>query len=126
MIFFLLQAALGAIGPQELPREGCAAYLWNLDEPRRLVAMAEAGRLRLNLDGRAIDLPRVTAEGAAGLGLSASTRYAAGDMAATVALAVTERPDVAKGGFVSDATLTLEPRGKDMVVVPVAGMVGCR
>ena len=126
MMLFLLQALLGAIGPQELPRDGCAAYLWTLDEPHRLVAMADAGRLRLALDGRTVDLPRVAGEGAAGLGLAASTHYGAGEMAATVVLAVTQRPDIAKGGFVSDATLTLEPRGKDAMVVPVAGMVGCR
>lgn len=130
MMLFVLQAVppllLGAIGPQELPREGCAAYLWSLGEPRRLVAMAGPDRLRLNLDGKAIDLPRVAAEGAAGLGLSSTTRYATAGLAATVSMAVTERPDIAKGGFVSDATLTLEPQGQDAVVAPVAGMVGCR
>ena len=126
MMILVLQAILGAIGPQELPREGCAAYLWSLSEPRRLVAMAEPDRLRLDLDGKAVDLPRVTAEGVAGLGLSSTTRYATAGIAATVALAVVERPDVTKGGFVSDATLTLEPQGKDATVVPVAGMVGCR
>ena len=130
MMILILQAVvpltLGAIGPQELPREGCAAYLWSLSEPRRLIAMAEPDRLRLDLDGKAVDLPRVAAEGVAGLGLSSTTRYATAGVAATVALAVVERPDVTKGGFVSDATLTLEPQGKDATVVPVAGMVGCR
>ena len=126
MMLFVLQAVLGAIGPQELPREGCAAYLWSLSEPRRLVAMAAPDRLRLNLDGKAIDLPRVAAEGVAGLGLASTTRYATTGLSATVALAVTERPDIAKGGFASDATLTLEPQGKDALIVPVAGMVGCR
>lgn len=126
MILALLQAVLGAIGPQELPREGCAAYLWTLSEPRHLVAMAEPARLRLQLDGKTVDLVRTGAEGVAGLGLATSTHYAAGDLTATVALAVTERPDIARGGFVSDATLTIEPRGGDAIVTPVAGMVGCR
>lgn len=122
----LLQATLGAIGPQELPREGCAAFLWSLSEPRRLVAMAAPERLRVQIDGKTVDLTRTGAEGVAGLGLAASTRYAAGDVTATVVLAVAERPDIAKGGFVTDATLTIEPRGGDVMVTPVAGMVGCR
>ncbi len=126
IVALLLQAVLGAIGRQELPREGCAAYLWSLSEPRQLVAMAEPGRLRIQFDGKTLDLTRTGGEGAAGLGLATSTRYAAGDVTATVALAVTERPDMAKGGFVPEATLTIEPRGRDVIVTPAAGMVGCR
>lgn len=126
IVVLLLQAMLGAIGPQELPREGCAAYLWSLSEPRQMVAMAEPGRLRLKLDGRTVDLARTATEGAAGLGLGGSTRYAAGELAATLELALSERPDIAKGALITEATLILESQGKDAVVTPVGGLVGCR
>lgn len=125
MGLFILQALLGPIGRQELPREGCAAYLWTLGEPRQLVAMAEPERLRIRLDGKPLDLTRTAAEGAAGLGLATSTRYAAGEVAATLRLKVEERPDLARGALATDATVTLHRAGED-VVVPVGGMVGCR
>lgn len=124
MVF--LQALLGPIGQQDLPREGCAAYLWSLSEPRQLVAMAEPARLRIRLDGKPVDLPRTAVEGAAGLGLGTSTRYAAGEIAATLELAVAERPDIAKGALVSGATLTVQHAGGDATVTPLGGMVGCR
>ena len=124
--FLLLQALLGPIGTQELPRQGCAAYLWSLSEPRVLVAMAEPARLRLQLDGKPLDLARTGMEGAATLGLAATTRYAAGPVSATVALTIVERPDVAGGALVPESTLTVERAGQDAVVTPVAGLVGCR
>ena len=123
---FLLQALLGPLGKQELPREGCAAYLWSLSEPRQLIAMAEPGRLRIQLDGKPLDLARTAAEGAAGLGLATSTRYEGGGLAATLELKVEERPDLAKGALAKDATLTVQRAGQDAVVTPVGGMVGCR
>lgn len=126
MIAMLLQAALGAIGPQQLPASGCAAYLWSVSEPRRLVAMADPARLRLQLDGKTVDLARASAEGVAGLGLARSTRYAAGGLSATLELTVVERGDLAQGGLAPEATLTVRSGDGDAMVMPVAGMVGCR
>ncbi len=125
MILLLLQI-LGAIGRQDLPREGCAAYLWTVSEPRQLVAMAEPGLLRLSLDGRPLDLARTAAEGSAGLGLAAVTRYAAGEVSATLELVVQEQPNMTKGALAPAATLTIARAGGDAMVTPVAGMVGCR
>lgn len=126
MIAFALQALLGAIGPQALPREGCAAYLWNLAEPPQLVAMAEPGRLRIQLDGKPLDLARTAAEGAVALGLASRTVYAAADVTVTVEMKVVERPELAKGGLASEATLTVQRGSGDAVVLPVGGMIGCR
>ena len=126
MIGLALQALLGAIGPQALPREGCAAYLWSMSEPRQLVAMAEPGRLRVQLDGKPLDLVRTAQEGAAGLGLASRTVYAASDVAVTLELKLDERTDIAKGALATGATLTVQRAGGDAVVTPVGGMVGCR
>ena len=121
----LLQATLGPIGRQPLPANGCAAYLWSMNAPRQLVAMAEPTRLRIQLDGRTLDLPRVTATGGAGLGLAATTRYAAGGVTATLDLALSDQTPVTQGALVREATLTVEPSGRDVIVTPVGGMVGC-
>ncbi|MDB5696892.1 MAG: hypothetical protein JWN21_2435 [Sphingomonas bacterium] len=124
----LLQAALGAIGKQALPSAGCAAYLWNTGEPRQLVAMAtaEPGLLRVALDGKMLDLARTMAEGAAGRGLAAVSRYAAGDVTASLELSTVERPDLRDGALAPEAMLTVERVGKDAIVMPVAGMIGCQ
>ena len=126
MIALLLQAVLGPIGTQALPPRGCAAFLWS-PEPRQLVAMAvaEPGTLRLQLDGKTVDLPRVSALGTAGRGFPASARYASGELSATLDLTVTERPDLADGAVAPEAMLTVERTGQDAVVAPLAGLIGC-
>ncbi len=125
MSLLLLQAALGAIGRQALPAGGCAAYLWTMAEPRTLVAMAAPTRLRISLDGKPLDLVRTGAEGPETLGLSTMTRYAAGDVTATLAIRVEPRADLTGGALVTDATLTITPAGRDTIVAPVGGLVGC-
>ena len=120
-----LQAGLGAIGPQALPAEGCAAYLWTLAEPRALVAMAAPMRLRITLDGKPLELVRIGIDGPETLGLAPTTRYAAGDVSATLTMRVEPRADLTGGALVTDATLTVAPAGRDTIVAPVGGLIGC-
>lgn len=126
----LLQAApltLGTLPRQDLPANGCAAFLWSRTDQPQLVASvtAEPGSLRVSVDGRAIDLPRVAAEGATAKGFASTARYGAGDLSATMALAAVERPDLADGALVQEATLTLTRAGQDTLVVPLGGLIGC-
>ena len=125
--FLLFQATLGAIGRQALPPTGCAAFLWSRDAQPQLLAMvgADPGVLRVQLDGKALTLPRTAADGAAVRGLAASSTYAGEGIGATLALSAVERPELADGALVTDATLTVEQVGKDMMIVPLGGMIGC-
>ncbi|WP_174280655.1 hypothetical protein [Sphingomonas bacterium] len=125
MILPLLPAGLGALGPQPLPKGGCAAYLWSVPEPRALIATAAPASLRLRLDDKLVDLPSADASGAIVRGFARTTRYVAGPVVATVTMTVIERADIAGGALVADATLTVERAGGDAVVVPVGGLVGC-
>ena len=127
MIGMILQAVLGAIGPQALPPTGCAAFLWSREATPRLVAMvgAEPGTLRLLLDGRAVQLPRTGADGTVVRGVAAVSHYSANGVGATVTLSALERPDLTDGALVGDATLTVEQAGQDTLIVPVGGMIGC-
>ena len=124
---FLMQASLGAIGRQALPPGGCAAFLWSRAEQPQLVAMvgAEPGTLRVRLGDKALTLPRTGAEGVAVRGLAATSRYAGEGVSATVALTAAERPDLADGALVPEATLTVEQAGQDTIVAPLGGMIGC-
>lgn len=119
--------ALGAIGRQALPETGCAAYLWDNAPERRLVAMAtaEPARLRLRIDGQTIDLARAGQQGAAGYGFAGVTDYAGGDLRVALDMSVQARADLSGGAVVPAATLRVERPGRDVLVAPVAGLIGC-
>jgi hypothetical protein len=122
---------LGAIGRQELPARGCAVFLWRAGDearPRGPVAMASAdpARLRLSLDGVATDLARVAQRGETGFGLGASTEYRGANLAVTLDLAVATRADLRDGAAVPQATLSIVRGGGDALVLPLAGLIGCR
>lgn len=116
---------IGELAPQALPASGCAAYLFTTGAKRHFVAMASPGALRLALDGATLDLPRADERGAAGYGLSADTDYRSGDTAAALSLTVAERADLRDGAVVPAATLRIDRPGKDGVVVPLVGLIGC-
>ena len=118
---------VGAIPRQTLPEHGCAAFLWSAGTTRALVAMASAepGSLRLSIDGAITDLPRAAQQGVAGFGFAETTEYRAGTTSATLVMSVKTRGDLKDGAAVPEATLRLDRDGKDSVVVPVAGMIGC-
>ena len=130
LLALLAQAAapvLDPIGRQQLPATGCAAYLWSASD-RQMVAMASAdpAQLRVVVDGKPVDLARVSQHGEGGLGFAASTDYGSGEVAATLDLTVAIRADLRDGGTVPQATLRLEIAHRDALVVPLGGLIGCR
>lgn len=120
---FLLQAGLGPIGTQVLPATGCAAYLWTAE--RQMVAMVEPASLRVQIDGKTIDLARASADGVGVTGLPATSRYATGAVTATLEMAIVADDALLRGARVPGGTLSVEQAGKDTVVAPVAGLIGC-
>lgn len=122
-----VEAGLGAIGRQALPATGCAAYLWSAGERHVFVAMASAepARLRLNIDGRTVDLARAEAGPAVSFGLPATAHYRAEGIDAGLDLTIATDPSLTQGGTVPGGTVTLTRPGRDAVVTPVAGLVGC-
>ena len=112
---------------QSLPAKGCAAYLFSSGKTRALVAMAsaEAGTLRVAVDGPAADYARGTQTGTAGFGFASTTEYRAGEMVATVDLTVKTRNDLTQGAVVEAGTLRIDRTGKDTIILPVAGIIGC-
>jgi len=120
---------LDVLPKQDLPATGCAAYLWAATgaDQRTLVAMAaaEPAHLRVSLDGAIVDLSRSAQRGATNFGLSESTDYAAPGIRATLDLTIETRGDLVKGAAIPDGALRIDRDGKDGVVVPVTGLVGC-
>lgn len=117
---------LGGLSRQALPAQGCAAYLFTTGQTKVLAAMAGPAALRLALDGATADYARVGAGGAETLGLPAQATYRAGAVTATLDMEIARRDDLSAGAMVPVATLRIDRAGQDTVVVPLAGMVGCR
>lgn len=120
---------VGAIPKQQLPRRGCAAYLWTATSggTRALVAMAQAdpASLRLSIEGRLIDLERTGQSGTAGFGFSQTNAYGGGSVTATLALRIETQQALSQGAVVPEATLQLDRTGQDTVILPVSGLIGC-
>lgn len=118
---------IGGLSRQAIPAQGCAAYLFSTGKTRTLVAMASAapGTLRLALDGTAADYARAAQTGSIGYGFGANTEYRGGEVTATLDLTVQTRKDLTQGAVVDTGTLRIDRPGRDTIVLPVAGLIGC-
>lgn len=118
---------LGPIGEQRLPARGCAAYLWSASD-RQLVAMAtaEPGTIRVAIGGKTVDLARTAGEGTGKLGFTDALEYRGGDVIARLSMEIVQQDGLTNGAKVPSGSLQVERAGQDGIVVPVAGMIGCR
>ncbi|OYY68220.1 hypothetical protein [Sphingomonas sp. 28-63-12] len=118
---------IGAIPQQELPTGGCTAFLWTQSPSHALIAMVGAtpAIIRFAPGGTVTDLVRVGQSGDIQLGLASKTDYAGGDFRVTVDMDIVKRGDMTDGAAVPSATIRVDVAGKDSVVVPAAGIIGC-
>ena len=117
---------LGAIGKQVMPAKGCAAFLWAAAD-RTLVAMAVAdtARIRLAIDGKPADYARTDEAGPGGFGFAGVTTYRGGALTIVLDMTVVSRDELTAGAMVPTATVRIDRPGRDTVVLPLAGMIGC-
>ncbi len=118
---------LGPIGEQKLPAKGCAAYLWSASD-RQLVAMATAdpATIRLSISGKMIDLARSAGDGAGKLGFPDAAEYRGADVTARLTMDIVQQEGLTAGAKVPTGSLQVDRVGQDGIVVPVAGLIGCR
>ncbi len=118
---------IGAIPKQELPPRGCAAFLWTRGPSQAMIAMAVAdpATIRLTIDGRVQDFALSAQNGAGGYGFSRTTEYRGGDVTATLDMTFTNDAALTSGARIGDATLRIDRPGRDSVVVPAGGLIGC-
>ena len=118
---------LGAIGRQQLPDKGCAAYLWSATD-RQLVAMATAdpATIRIAIGGRTIDLARSAGDGPGKLGFADAAEYRRDDITARLTMDIVQQEGLTAGAKVPTGSLQIDRSGQDGIVVPVAGLIGCR
>lgn len=120
---------IGTIPRQQLPKRGCAAYLWTVtaEGTRVLVAMAQAdpASLRLSIGGTVVDLERTAQTGTAGFGFSQTNEYGGGSTTAALTMRIETQDALTQGAVVPEATLRLDRAGQDTVIMPVSGLIGC-
>lgn len=118
---------IGTIPRQELPTGSCAAFLWSQTPGHGLIMMVSAtpATARFAPGGAVTDLVRVSQTGEAQFGLAATTEYAGGDFRVTVDMEIVKRGDLTDGAAVPSATVRVDQAGKDSVIVPAAGIIGC-
>lgn len=118
---------IGAVPKQDLPAKGCAAFLWTRGPSQAMIAMAVAdpAAIRLTIDGKVQDFALSAQNGTGGYGFSHTTEYKGGDVTATLDMAIASETNLANGARIDDATLRIERPGRDTVVVPAGGLIGC-
>jgi hypothetical protein len=118
---------IGPIPKQELPARGCAAFLWTTTPSHAMIAMAVAdpAAIRLGIDGAPRDFVMTAQNGVSGYGFSQTMTYQGGDVTAVLEMTISARADLAAGASVPEATLRVDRPGRDSIVVPVAGLIGC-
>jgi hypothetical protein len=105
---------LGELPPQKLEPGRCVTFLWaRTNPPRRVAMLTEVPQsLRVMHNRRVVDL-------APGAGFMT---FASSDLIITLTVELTERA----GGSVAEGALRFEEPGKDVIVVPVAGLRTCQ
>ena len=118
---------IGAVPKQDLPAQGCAAYLWTRGPSQAMIAMAVAdpAMIRLTIDGKVQDFAMTAQNGTGGYGFSRTTEYRGGDVTATLDMTIASDAALTGGARVGDATLRIERPGRDALVVPAGGLIGC-
>ncbi len=118
---------IGTIPRQELPTGSCAAFLWSQTPSHGLIMMVSASPagVRFAPGGTVTDLVKVGQSGTAQLGFATTTDYAGGDYRVSVDMDIVKRGDLVDGAAVPSATVRVDQTGKDSVIVPAAGIIGC-
>ncbi|QDZ09131.1 hypothetical protein FPZ24_10005 [Sphingomonas panacisoli] len=118
---------IGVVPKQDLPSKGCAAYLWTRGPSQAMIAMAVAdpATIRLTIDGKVQDFAMTTQNGTGGYGFSQTTEYRGGDVTATLEMTIATETGMTGGARIGDATLRIDRPGRDSVVVPAGGLIGC-
>ena len=124
LIALQMTAGLAELPPQQLAPGQCALCLWDRASGRRIAMLGRTPPiLRLQRDGRALDLPVEARDGEAVMGFAPHSRFRQANRIYDVRLTIL--PATAGGAVVRDGSLTITETDGSAVVLPVAGLAGC-
>jgi hypothetical protein len=81
---------------------------------------------RIATPAGARDLPQTAGAGEPRFGLTPEARYADSELALRVELRFEEAQGLVGGALARDGALSVETSGADAIVIPVAGILGCK
>lgn len=118
---------LEELPPQRLSSGQCAMVLWSrAARPERLaMALSEPMVVRLQVNGRLIELPLVEREGRQVFGHYPNQRYADGNLSATLRVSFDLQQNLVGGAVARDGAIELVDRTGWTATVPVGGLVAC-
>jgi hypothetical protein len=119
---------LAELPPQTLAPGQCALFLWERAPSARRLAMLSAAPpyARVMTAAGVRDLAQTGGAGEPRFGLTPEASYADATLALRVNLRFEEAQGLVGGALARDGALSIETPGGDTVVVPVAGILGCR
>jgi hypothetical protein len=117
---------LTELPPQQLEPGRCALFLWDKASRQRIAMLSASptAALRARIDGQLTDLPQASASGSAVMGFAPNARYRSATRQLDVAMTIL--PTGSGGAVVRDGSLTITEADGSAIVVPVAGILGCR
>ncbi len=126
LLALALLPAFTELPPQTLETDQCAMALWDRSSGQRVAFWRATGPLLLALDPAPQSFAPVpgSGSGAPVLGLLPEARFAANDLTAHIAVAITISPN-GRSATISSGTLTLTAADGEARITPVAGIIGC-
>lgn len=117
---------LSELPPQVLEPGHCALFLWDKASRQRIAMLTASptASLRARIDGQFTDLPQASASGTAVMGFAPNARYRSA--ARQFDLAISILPTGNGGAVVREGSLTITEADGSAMVIPVAGILGCR
>lgn len=118
---------LKSLDEPEMPKSGCALFLWTVSPVRKLVLTARRDRpaARIALASGPVELARAATQGPDVLGFTPGATYSDGSRTLAYELSIQQRPDVRNGALVPGGSLRFDMAGGESVVMPVTGLIRC-
>lgn len=119
---------LAELPPQTLAPGQCALFLWERAPSARRLAMLSAAPpfARVMTATGLRDLAQTGGAGEPRFGLTPEASYADGALSLSVDLRFEEAQGLVGGALARDGALSVATAGGETVVIPVAGILGCR
>ena len=122
------EATLGEVPAQQLNKGQCALVLWSHKSPplRFLVSLSDPAVVRVQLEGKLVEIARVAQSGQPFYGQFPDQRYRGNGVSLGVSFSVDGATALAGGAVVSSAVVEYADANGWTTVIPAAGLIACQ
>lgn len=120
--------SLSELPTQQLAKGQCALVLWSHGSPpgRILLALDRPAVARVQIDGKQLELTRVSQSGQPLYGQFPEQRYQGGGLSIGVSFAPDTARDLTGGAVVSSAVVEYIDAEGWTAIIPASGLIGCQ